>query len=54
MLKKISSIVVMSVFLCSILTGCEIVEVDDDVYAVVLGLDKGVNNKIIMTIEYPR
>lgn len=53
MLKKISSIVVMSVFLCSILTGCEIVEVDDDVYAVVLGLDKGVNNKIIMTIEYP-
>lgn len=53
MLKKISSIVFISIFLCSILAGCQAVEVDDDVYAVVIGLDKGVHNKLMLTIQYP-
>lgn len=54
MLKRISSTFILSVLLCFVSTGCSGgVEVDDDVYAVAVGLDKGVNNKLILTIEYP-
>ena len=53
MLKKINSIVIISAILCSCVCGCQAVEVDDDIYAVVIGIDKGVNNKLALTIEYP-
>lgn len=54
MLKRISAAVFILAFLCSMLAGCsEAVEVDDDIYPVAMGLDKGVNNKLIVTIEYP-
>jgi germination protein, Ger(x)C family len=52
-LKRISLFVLISVLLCFTLIGCEAVEVDDDIYPVVIGLDKGVHNKLIVTIEYP-
>ena len=55
MLKRISAVALISAFLCFILTGCsEAVETDDYyVYPVVMGLDKGVHNKLKLTIEYP-
>lgn len=53
MLKKISSVIIISVILCSFVCGCQAVEVDDDIYAVVIGLDKGEYNKLALTIEYP-
>jgi Ger(x)C family germination protein len=53
-LKKINAVIGLSVFLCFILTGCnDAAEVDDYVYPVVMGLDKGVHNKLKLTIEYP-
>jgi Ger(x)C family germination protein len=38
----------------SLLTGCrDASEVDDNIYVVAIGLDKGVNNKIVLTVQYP-
>lgn len=37
-----------------ILTGCiDASEVDDNVYTVAIGLDKGAGNKVVVTIQYP-
>ncbi|WP_234125117.1 Ger(x)C family spore germination protein [Clostridium hydrogenum] len=49
---------ILSILLCLILlvtfTGCiESSETDDNVYAISIGLDKGNNNKVIVTIQYP-
>jgi Ger(x)C family germination protein len=36
------------------LPGCmDASEIDDNVYAVAIGLDKGTNNKVIVTVQYP-
>lgn len=52
--KRTKAAFLLCVLLCCALTGCgDSVEVDDDVYAVAIGLDKGINNKLILTIEYP-
>lgn len=53
MVKVLSAVLLVS-FLCSFLTSCrDSMEVDDEVYALVLGVDKGVNNKVRVTIQYP-
>jgi spore germination protein KC len=44
---------VTSIFL-SCLSGCyDAIEIDDQVYAVSVGVDKGVNNKLRLTVQYP-
>lgn len=54
MFKRYSVFIMISILLSFLLTGCrDSSEVDDNIYAVVIGLDKGVNNKVIVTIQYP-
>lgn len=54
-MRKVVSIILIILTLSSLLlTGCkDSSEVDDNVYAVVIGLDKGINNKVMVTIQYP-
>ena len=48
------TLIVLIIMLATQLTGCyDSMEIDDEVYALVIGVDKGVNNKIILTIQYP-
>lgn len=52
MLKRYCIITIILILLGLILTGCvDSSEVDDNVYAVTIGLDKGVNNKAVVTIQ---
>lgn len=54
MVKRISLLLIVCLFVGAVATACfDAVEVDDEVYALVLGLDKGVTNKIRVTIQYP-
>lgn len=54
MVKRISLLIIVCLFIGSVTTACyDAVEVDDEVYALVLGLDKGITNKIRVTIQYP-
>jgi spore germination protein KC len=54
MYKRWVSVMIFFILLSSILTGCrDASEVDDNVYAVAIGIDKGVNNKVVLTILYP-
>ncbi|AKN30091.1 spore gernimation protein GerC [Clostridium carboxidivorans P7] len=54
MRKVVSTILIILTFSSLLLTGCkDSSEVDDNVYAVVIGLDKGINNKVMVTIQYP-
>lgn len=54
MLKRISLLIMTSLFIAVSLTGCyDAVEIDDSVYALLLGIDKGENNKVRVTIQYP-
>ncbi len=54
MLKKVSSVLASALLFCFILTGCyDALEVDDEVYVFSLGVDKGVSNKVRVTIQYP-
>lgn len=51
--KLITSILCCTLF-SSVLTGCyDAREVDDEIYAVAIGIDKGVENKVRITIQYP-
>ncbi|AKA69185.1 Ger(x)C family spore germination protein [Clostridium scatologenes] len=54
-MRKVVSIIIIILTLSSLLlTGCkDSSEVDDNVYAVAIGLDKGINNKVMVTIQYP-
>ncbi|PYG87398.1 spore germination protein KC [Ruminiclostridium sufflavum DSM 19573] len=53
MLRKISLFISAVLVLNILLTGCyDSMEIDSEVYALVLGIDKGVNNKIILSIQY--
>lgn len=55
MFKRYSIFIIIVTLLSLLLTGCrDSSEVDDNIYAVVIGLDKGVNNKVIVTIQYPK
>lgn len=54
MRKVVSTILIILTLSSLLLTGCkDSSEVDDNVYAVVIGLDKGINNKVMVTIQYP-
>lgn len=54
MAKRVSLLLLLCLWLVADLTGCyDAAEVDDEVYALVLGIDKGVNNKVRVTIQYP-
>ncbi len=54
MFKRISSISILLLFLVTTLTGCyDAREIDDEVYALAIGLDKGVNNQVRVSIQYP-
>ena len=54
MLEKILVWLLMPVMLITILTGCyDAREIDDEVYAISLGIDKGLKNKVRLTIQYP-
>jgi spore germination protein KC len=47
-------VIIALLFLSSLLAGCrDSSEVDDNVYVTAIGLDKGANNKVIVTIQYP-
>lgn len=55
MFKRYTIFVIVITLLGLLLTGCrDSSEVDDNIYAVAVGLDKGVNNKVIVTIQYPK
>lgn len=54
MLKRFICIILLAAFLSTFLTCCyDSAEVDDEVYALALGVDNGVNNKVRITIQYP-
>lgn len=47
-------IIILVISLMTPFTGCgDAAEIDDNVYAVTIGLDKGIYNKLIVTIQYP-
>lgn len=54
MLKKFVSIFALIAITCTIFTGCmDSREVDDEIYPVIMGLDKGVDNTTRVTVMYP-
>ncbi|MCI1996558.1 MAG: Ger(x)C family spore germination protein, partial [Clostridium luticellarii] len=53
MYRKIN-LLLLFIILFTMLTGCyDAVEIDDEVYPVMLGVDRGSNNKFKITIQYP-
>lgn len=54
-MKKLSLIILLALFLILTLSSCgpDSNEVDSQVYIVALGCDKGVSNKIRLTIQFP-
>lgn len=54
MFKRISCIIILLLFLVTTLTGCyDAREIDDEVYALAIGIDKGIDNKVRVSIQYP-
>ncbi len=54
MVKRVSLLLILCILICGTFTACfDAQEVDDEVYALALGLDKGMTNKIRLTIQYP-
>jgi spore germination protein KC len=54
MQKKVSLLLILVLITSFTFTGCyDAMEVDDEVYALAVGVDVGVNNKLIITIQYP-
>jgi spore germination protein KC len=52
--KKYLSIVLLIIMLASILSGCyDAMEIDDDLYPIILGVDIGKQNMVRNTIQYP-
>lgn len=52
--KKTSIMIILLIFISTIFSGClDSREIDDEVYAVSLGIDKGVKNLVRVTIQYP-
>lgn len=54
-LKKLSLILCLGLLLSTLLAGCtpDSKEIDDQVYTLVIGADKGVNNRVRLTVQYP-
>ncbi|WP_446898573.1 Ger(x)C family spore germination protein [Clostridium sp. LBM24168] len=54
MYKKISILILFIFIASAVLTGCyDSSEVDNQIYPILIGVDKGINNKIFLTIQYP-
>ncbi len=54
MYKKFYALVLVVAIFFSCLSGCyDAREIDDEVYAISIGVDKGVNNKLRLTVQYP-
>lgn len=50
---KLKRLTAFAVLLCLALTGCyDATEIDEEVYALAIGVDKGVNNMIRVTFQY--
>lgn len=54
-MKKLSLIMCLVLLSIMIFTGCteDSTEIDDQVYTLVIGADKGVNNKVRVTVQFP-
>jgi spore germination protein KC len=54
-MRKVSIFLILVILLSCILTGCtsDSKEIDDQVYAIAIGADKGVDNKVRVTIQFP-
>ena len=54
MVKRVSLLLTLCILISCTSTAClDAEEVDDEVYALILGIDKGVSNKVRLTIQYP-
>lgn len=54
MYKRIVVCFLMISIICTLLTGCyDSIEVDNQIYPILIGIDRGINNKIFVTIQYP-
>lgn len=52
--KKIYVLFLIVAIVLSCLSGCfDAREIDDEIYAISVGVDKGVNNKLRLTVQYP-
>ena len=54
MLKKVSVILLLLIFISVSFTACtDSREIDDDIYPIMIGIDKGTTNKMRVIIQYP-
>ena len=54
MVKKALSISLILTILSSFVTGCyDATEIDDEVYAISVGIDRGASEKVRLTVEFP-
>lgn len=55
MVKRVNAVLLVITILCGFLTSCSIDsrEIDDDIYPLAIGIDKGTTNKVRVTIQYP-
>jgi spore germination protein KC len=52
--RKLLALLVVAFLLAPTLTGCfDVHEIDDEVYAISVGVDKGTTSKVRLTIQYP-
>ncbi|MFZ5351643.1 MAG: hypothetical protein ACOZCL_02840 [Bacillota bacterium] len=53
-MRRVSSLIIALLIVSSTFTGCnDLIEIDEQVYPLVIGADMGVNNKVRLTIQYP-
>ncbi|HEY5563509.1 MAG TPA: Ger(x)C family spore germination protein [Clostridiaceae bacterium] len=54
-MKRKLSLLIILLILFSLFSGCkDSTEIDENVYTIVIGLDKGSNDNIVLTIQYPQ
>jgi spore germination protein KC len=54
MLKKFTTLFILIAFIALTFSGCyDAREIDDELYTVAIGIDKGTSNKIRCTFQYP-
>ncbi len=52
--EKIAALLLVPILISTLLTGCfDAHEIDDEVYAISIGVDKGLREKLRLTIQYP-
>lgn len=53
-MRKLYVVFIICIFLCMTLAGCyDATDIDDYTYAIVLGVDKGSQEKLKITVQYP-